>query len=909
MPQTRLSHANKLSHHFLDYWANRTSVHGFNYDSYLRTQQTPQSWRAVMKEISHTQSGIFNPRSLFAFALCSVGALLAVFSFAATPAVQMPSPTQGNWTQLGSYTPPVVRQNPVMVNDIATGQVLLFGGQTPTQVNNGTGLVNDTWTFNGQRWIQLYPPASPSPRGYAAAAYDAARHLVVVFGGLTTTGEVSETWIWDGTTWTQQQPAHAPSARFAAAMAYDPATQRVVLFGGVNVGPGGVQIPLADTWTWDGSDWSQQSPILSPPARFLFGFADGGATSAPVLFGGNPGEGNLPLDDTWTWNGPSNSWTLQPATSSPSARFGASMAYDPQLSKTVLFGGSTPNAGCSGSGCGVGNQVVGDTWTWNGTQWAQISVPGVAPDGRVYVGMAFDPVHSGTTLFGGVTNNGWQNDTWRFDGSTWTREDLTAPDELASAMLAREPGSLGTAVLFSGQGEYGADSTQTWRWTGSQWALLSPAHSPLSRQWGTLTFDPARNSTILFGGLVDTYGQPGTRQEGDANDTWSWDGTDWTQLNPVTSPPARYYAAAAFDAARGQVVVFGGFSLASGILNDTWTWDGRNWTQQHPTNSPPARFTAGMAYDAATQQVVLFGGTVSNQQYFSDTWTWDGSGWTQQQPNNVPPARAYTSMAYDPTSSSVILFGGCTTCFGTPTDSDTWSWNGQDWTELQPGNVPPGRGAEAMVDGNALSPLLMFGGQQQGNGSFDSGTTKLNDLWAFGPPLTPTGVVSRKTHGSVGTFDVDLPLTGNPGIECRSGGANGDYTMIFTFANPLTSVGGASVTSGTGSVASKSIDSTDAHNYIVNLTGVTNAQYITVSLANVTDSAGDFSSAVSVQMGVLLGDVNASGRVDAADVSLVRQQTLQPVTSSNFREDINASGRIDAADVSIARQQTLTSLP
>jgi len=62
-------------------------------------------------------------------------------------------------------------------------------------------------------------------------------------------------------------------------------------------------------------------------------------------------------------------------------------------------------------------------------------------------------------------------------------------------------------------------------------------------------------------------------------------------------------------------------------------------------------------------------------------------------------------------------------------------------------------------------------------------------------------------------------------------------------------------------------------------------------------------------MDVLVADVNASRRVDAADVSLVRQQSLQPVTTTNFREDINASGRIDAADVSIARQQTLTSLP
>jgi hypothetical protein len=180
----------------------------------------------------------------------------------------------------------------------------------------------------------------------------------------------------------------------------------------------------------------------------------------------------------------------------------------------------------------------------------------------------------------------------------------------------------------------------------------------------------------------------------------------------------------------------------------------------------------------------------------------------------------------------------------------------------------------------------------------------------YGLPFVQlNAVVSRKTHGGAGTFDVNLPLTGNPGVECRSGGTTGDYRLIFTFANTLTSVSGASVTSGTGSVTTSYIDSTDAHNYIVNLTGVTNAQVLKVGLTNVSDSAGDFSSAVSASMGVLLGDVNGSGRVDAADVSLVRQQTLQPITSANFREDINASGRIDAADVSIVRQQTLTSLP
>lgn len=177
--------------------------------------------------------------------------------------------------------------------------------------------------------------------------------------------------------------------------------------------------------------------------------------------------------------------------------------------------------------------------------------------------------------------------------------------------------------------------------------------------------------------------------------------------------------------------------------------------------------------------------------------------------------------------------------------------------------------------------------------------------YEVGAPLI--GVASRKTHGSAGIFDIDL--TAGDGIECRSGGPINDYTLVFEFAYPLTSVAAANVTSGTGSVVSNNIDPSDAHNYLVNLTGVTNAQVITVSLSNVTDTVGNFSSVLPAQMGVLLGDVNASRRVDAADVSSVRQQTLQPVTVSNFRSDINASGRIDAADVSIARQQTLTSLP
>jgi hypothetical protein len=175
-------------------------------------------------------------------------------------------------------------------------------------------------------------------------------------------------------------------------------------------------------------------------------------------------------------------------------------------------------------------------------------------------------------------------------------------------------------------------------------------------------------------------------------------------------------------------------------------------------------------------------------------------------------------------------------------------------------------------------------------------------IWS--PTLQLLCAVSRKTHGMTGTFDIDLPLAGEPGIECRSGAAG--HTLVFTFTNTIVS-GSAAVTSGVGSVSGAPTFS--GHNMTVNLTGVANAQYVTVTLSNVTDSVGNFSSAVSATMGVLLGDVNATGLVDSGDVFLVRQQTSQTANASNFREDVNASGLIDSGDVFVTRQQTGTSLP
>ena len=169
------------------------------------------------------------------------------------------------------------------------------------------------------------------------------------------------------------------------------------------------------------------------------------------------------------------------------------------------------------------------------------------------------------------------------------------------------------------------------------------------------------------------------------------------------------------------------------------------------------------------------------------------------------------------------------------------------------------------------------------------------------------GAASRKTHAGV-PFDINLPLTSPPGIESRSGGTNGSYTMIFKFALPVASVGGASL-SGIGSVSSRMIDGGNTRQYIVNLTGVGNAQYVTVTLSNVIDVVGNTASTASATMGVLNGDATANGMVNSSDVSEVQSQSGQVVTASNSRDDVTVNGVINSSDVALVQSQSGMALP
>ena len=225
------------------------------------------------------------------------------------------------------------------------------------------------------------------------------------------------------------------------------------------------------------------------------------------------------------------------------------------------------------------------------------------------------------------------------------------------------------------------------------------------------------------------------------------------------------------------------------------------------------------------------------------------------------------------------------------------------WTAVNTTNAPSARidypavwtGSEMIVWGGYAGNALNTGGRY------------------CAQPSTPIvqSAVSRKTHGSAGSFDVDLPLSGTPGIECRSGGATNDYTIVVTFLANVSVNGNpqAAVTSGIGTIGSGGVSNggmvmTSGNVVTIPLTNVANAQTINVTLNNVNGSTN-----VTIPMGVLIGDVNGNGAVNASDVALTKSRSGQPVAAATFRSDVNADGSINAADVSLVKSLAGTGLP
>ncbi|HTK08664.1 MAG TPA: kelch repeat-containing protein [Ktedonobacteraceae bacterium] len=249
----------------------------------------------------------------------------------------------------------------------------------------------------------------------------------------------------------------------------------------------------------------------------------------------------------------------------------------------------------------------------------------------------------------------------------------------------------------------------------AQWIRHNAIMQPPARKGGCLAYDVGRNRTLLFGG-------------GGLNDTWSWDGSSWTQLHPSQSPPPRTSACMAYDSQHGTILLFGGVSTSGLLLGDTWLWNGTTWTQLQPQRAPTARCGAVMAYSEAQRCLVLFGGEASGGRVgrlLNDTWAWNGALWSLQAVPAPPPERVGSTLTYDVANRQLVLFGGTS---GSALYGDTWTWTGQKWQSLSPSTSPLPRAWATMTYVASLQQVILVGGSSV---TANPALNGLNDIWQW----------------------------------------------------------------------------------------------------------------------------------------------------------------------------------
>ena len=253
------------------------------------------------------------------------------------------------WTQKATTgTVPGARSMAYFAYDSDRKVTLMFGGYG-SGVN---GAMNaETWEYNGTKWTQMNVQG-PSGRQGGGMAYDPLHHEMVLFGGSTArdgTGVVNQTWTWNGSKWSLANSS-GPSPRFNLSMAYDSLRQCVVLFGGsdTNLNESG------DTWEWNGTRWSQVSNEDILP-RGEFGIVFDSGMNRTIMFGGLTGNESGPtIAGMETWDG--NEWRFiqTPLSGVPTLR-NPGMCYDSKRDRIVMFGGEKSNGNYD---------FVNTTWEW-----------------------------------------------------------------------------------------------------------------------------------------------------------------------------------------------------------------------------------------------------------------------------------------------------------------------------------------------------------------------------------------------------------------------------------------------------------------------------------------------------------------------------------------------------------------
>ena len=468
----------------------------------------------------------------------------------------------------------------------------------------------------------------PPARSGAAMAYDAAHHQVVMFGGTTGTGagtELSDTWTWDGSSWTEQHPAVNPGAREGATMAFDAAHNEVVLYGGSEYRPPAWSGPVNDTWAWDGSNWHRVVTAHTPAADGTVGLAYDSQRSQlllvvervePDFFGGGTG---------------SASGSGSPAAGSLHGI--AAPVPHPILMPTP----AAPSSSTGGSAANVFGTISGGL-TQGGAAGAAAPHAGVAPMPAEPQGVSLvphgPPMQVNATL-----------ETWVFTGSDWQRlSPRSTPSVLPQVAMPAFDATAKHLVLLTSDvpplqvhhplcvvttlaGGSGVSSSPT---PAPSYPPGLPVGVPNARPLPPVSVPPVIAPAPVC--PTATQGNVAPMRVKASPVEWAWDGSNWNQLPSSKGASAPFGVRLAGDPTTGRLLAVGALS--------TWTWTGSTWKLQQNPGGLARRAGFALAGDPDSNQVVLFGGRVAGIAG-SDTWTWDGKKWTHRSGTTPPVPTPY----------------------------------------------------------------------------------------------------------------------------------------------------------------------------------------------------------------------------------------------------------------------------
>ncbi len=276
--------------------------------------------------------------------------------------------------------------------------------------------------------------------------------------------------------------------------------------------------------------------------------------------------------------------------------------------------------------------------------------------------------------------------------------------------------------------------THRLRW--SEWRA-PPSIAPEERRLGAMSYDAARDRTVLFGGRI----APDTPTA----ETWEWDGASWSSQPLSGTEPDCDDGTIEGDDPFGLMAWLPGVDrnvlvcrrlrprqvppLPAGGTDAliAHAWDGARWGELSfgPGDAPSGRVGHALAHHPPSGGLVLFGGNQGNillpgggRTALADTWVLEAAppgapfavAWRRVE-GSSPPARDRHAMIHDPASGELLLFGGFSAASRRPALDDLWAFDGTRWRELpRTSPWPPARGRHAMVRDPRTGAIGVLGG-------------------------------------------------------------------------------------------------------------------------------------------------------------------------------------------------------